>query len=338
MTKDKMNKKKLLHIIHIIYDVLSALFIVFVSSALLINAVQNADKKTQDILTPNIQEVEHKTRRDYVRTPSGYYEYGATDLFSYDFAVNLINYYVTQYNADFLEVTSSQIGQYVITTSNTHQMFCYNQQGTYVSAFYVNNISLEKKVWGSSYNSYYYKLTFSNSSPYDKWLMFEWDVQRTSDNQLRIFGCSFDVSSSLLTSSFTTSAYGWMGRAMLSENSSSSQAFLYSLMNNNSKNYEQGYDIGKQAGYDEGYQTAYNQYQDGLNTAYSRGYDVGYDVGYIDGVDSDGVNAFGLIGQAFDAVSDVLSIEILPGFQLWVLVTTPLIIAVVIVVVKLIKG
>lgn len=331
MTKEKMNKKKLLHIIHIIYDVLSALFIVFVSSALLINAVQNADKKTQDILTPNIQET--KARRDYVKTSSGYYEYGVTDLMSYDFARAVIDYYVNNKNATDLSYERGSTGTYVIQTSGVYSVFFFTYQETYTKAFDVYNIVLSKYNWGNT--SFRYEFVFSNASPYDKQIKFEWTCQKNNDQQLVIMGGGM----SAIGLSSTADNDSWRARFMLSENASSREAFIYDLANNDDLlNYDKGYQQGYDLGYDDGYRIAWDGYQSQINTAYSNGYDVGYDVGYIDGVDSDGVNAFGLLGQAFDAVSDVLSIEILPGFQLWVLVTTPLIIAVVIVVVKLIKG
>lgn len=74
------------------------------------------------------------------------------------------------------------------------------------------------------------------------------------------------------------------------------------------------------------------------NLGYENGYNYGYSKGYNEGIRSYNTDVFTLIGNAFSAVDGILSIQVLPHLQLWVLIFAPIIVSVIIVVVKMIKG
>lgn len=88
-----------------------------------------------------------------------------------------------------------------------------------------------------------------------------------------------------------------------------------------------------------------DNYTNGYNAGYSRGesqgYQNGYNVGYDEGrASAQGIvnNPFDLLGNAFMAVASILDIRVLPGLSLGVLIFTPLVVTIIVVVVKMIKG
>lgn len=80
----------------------------------------------------------------------------------------------------------------------------------------------------------------------------------------------------------------------------------------------------------------------GYETGYSNGYLTGKTEGYNEGYDDGSIgltnNPFNLLGNAFEGLASILDIQILPHLSLGVLIFTPLIVSIVIVVVKMIKG
>lgn len=82
-------------------------------------------------------------------------------------------------------------------------------------------------------------------------------------------------------------------------------------------------------------------YEGGYSNGYNDGTTAGYDRGYNDGVNSlppeQQLDAFGYIGQAFNAVSNVLSIEVLPHVTLGLCFSIPLVLTLCMTLFKLIK-
>lgn len=83
-------------------------------------------------------------------------------------------------------------------------------------------------------------------------------------------------------------------------------------------------------------------YGQGYNSGYSTGYNSGYQTGYQEGQaapsDQRQNSVFDLLTGAFNAIAGILNINILPGLTLGVLLFTPVIVTIIIVVVKMIKG
>lgn len=69
-------------------------------------------------------------------------------------------------------------------------------------------------------------------------------------------------------------------------------------------------------------------YNQGFENGYNNGYDIGYNNGYSEGIESNN-NIFDFILTAFNIVSSVLSVEILPNIRLWYIVAVPLVFSVV---------
>lgn len=84
----------------------------------------------------------------------------------------------------------------------------------------------------------------------------------------------------------------------------------------------------------------YESWETAYETGYTNGYGNGYGDGYADGynqTDSNTANAFGYIGQAFEAVSNVLAIQVLPHITLGLVFSIPLTFTLIILVFKLVK-
>lgn len=106
--------------------------------------------------------------------------------------------------------------------------------------------------------------------------------------------------------------------------------------------YDYGYNVGDTEGYGrgtmEGYNTGYEQgYNVGESNGYSMGFDVGYESGYIDGNEGQGDFNFVWLTTLFSSLNAILSVEILNGFRLWYLFAVPLVVALIVGVMKLLR-
>lgn len=78
--------------------------------------------------------------------------------------------------------------------------------------------------------------------------------------------------------------------------------------------YSEGYSVGEHDGYEEGYQDGITAYEGGQNSP------------------------FGLIRSAFQSVADILDIQILPNLSIGLILFAPVILAVIIVLFRMIRG
>lgn len=106
--------------------------------------------------------------------------------------------------------------------------------------------------------------------------------------------------------------------------------------------YDYGYNIGDTEGYGrgtiDGYNTGYEQgYNVGESNGYSMGFDIGYESGYIDGNEGRGDFDFVWLTTLFSSLNAILSVEILNGFRLWYLFAVPLVVALIVGVMKLLR-
>lgn len=113
--------------------------------------------------------------------------------------------------------------------------------------------------------------------------------------------------------------------------------------------YNQGYSngeiAGKAEGIEEGYASGYDAglhendaYGLGYTDGYNTGETAGYNQGYSEGSTGMSSNPFKLIANAFDAVASILNIQVLPNLTLGVIIFTPIIVIIILVVVKFIRG
>ena len=106
--------------------------------------------------------------------------------------------------------------------------------------------------------------------------------------------------------------------------------------------YDFGYSIGDTEGYGrgtiDGYNTGYEQgYNVGESNGYSMGFDIGYESGYTDGNEGKGDFDFVWLTTLFSSLNTILSVEILNGFKLWYLFAVPLVVALIVGVMKLLR-
>lgn len=108
--------------------------------------------------------------------------------------------------------------------------------------------------------------------------------------------------------------------------------FTYEISNRYNYNYEigydEGYDMGYNRGYTRGYDMGYEQgnmdgYDEGLTEGYTSGLNTGKAVGYNQGI-AENLSSNWLT-DTFSSISNVLAIEIFPGFKLGYLLAIPLI-------------
>ena len=79
-----------------------------------------------------------------------------------------------------------------------------------------------------------------------------------------------------------------------------------------------------------------NDYQEGYAFGYDTGYDDGYGQGYNVGTSNE--NVFSLLKHAANSIQDLLNIEVLPNISLWVLISIPLSISIILIMFKLLRG
>jgi len=318
-------KKKVLKIIQIVYDFLSLGFIVFVIIAMAVSP------KSEGHHDNNVSEiVENKTRKNegYNDQYGHQYYYNTNDFGTYSFLTKMINYMLSKGEAysDFSNASTNTISTHwaysVNGATSLSGQLSYFSNDTYNGNWQVKWISFSKES-GITYTTSYgkeivecrYVLAFySSSSLIDSNLMlaFEYTIQSPAPtlNYSELYG-------GLL--------YRWSISSNYSSLLISSGVYI--------ENDFDGFCLFNEVGLNDT-SNGVNQY----NAGYNAGLRAGYDAGYVKGSSGVETNAFTAISQAFEAVSNILSIQVLPNLPLWVLVFTPLIIAVVIVVVKLIKG
>lgn len=106
--------------------------------------------------------------------------------------------------------------------------------------------------------------------------------------------------------------------------------------------YDYGYNVGDTEGYGrgtiDGYNTGYEQgYNVGESNGYEMGHEIGYESGYIDGNDGKGDFNFVWLTTLFNSLNAILSVEILNGFHLWYLFSIPLVVALIVGIMKLLR-
>lgn len=83
-----------------------------------------------------------------------------------------------------------------------------------------------------------------------------------------------------------------------------------------------------------------NDYQEGYafgyDTGYDDGYGQGYSVGFNQGSSNEGV--FSMLKHAANSIQDLLNIEVLPNISLWLLISIPLSISIILIMFKLLRG
>ena len=70
--------------------------------------------------------------------------------------------------------------------------------------------------------------------------------------------------------------------------------------------------------------------------SYTRGYNDGYNVGFNEGTSNEGV--FSMLKHAANSLQDFLNIEVLPNISLWLLISIPLSISIMLIMFKLLRG
>lgn len=83
-----------------------------------------------------------------------------------------------------------------------------------------------------------------------------------------------------------------------------------------------------------------NDYQEGYafgyDTGYNDGYGQGFDVGFNQGSSNEGV--FSMLKHAANSLQDLLNIEVLPNISLWLLISIPLSVSIILIMFKLLRG
>ena len=93
--------------------------------------------------------------------------------------------------------------------------------------------------------------------------------------------------------------------------------FINVMKHNDISDYQEGYAIGYNTGYNDGY---------------SQGYGVGFNEGSSD------ENVFSMLKHAANSIQDILNIEVLPNISLWLLISIPLSISIMLIMFKLLRG
>lgn len=76
-----------------------------------------------------------------------------------------------------------------------------------------------------------------------------------------------------------------------------------------------------------------------VDLASSNGYSDGYKVGYSKGIeDANGTSVFGVLQRASASISSFLSIEILPNLSMWLLLSIPFSISIMVILLRLLRG
>ena len=70
--------------------------------------------------------------------------------------------------------------------------------------------------------------------------------------------------------------------------------------------------------------------------SYTRGYNDGYKIGFNEGTSNEGV--FSMLKHAANSLQDLLNIEVLPNISLWLLISIPLSISIMLIMFRLLRG
>lgn len=108
--------------------------------------------------------------------------------------------------------------------------------------------------------------------------------------------------------------------------------------NGNINLYAEGFVYSRYSSFYNSYGAGDVSYNSGYEAGVRVGYNNGYSVGYQDGLDNNPTNVFDMLASAFNSIASVLNIELLPNLPLGMLIFTPVIVTIIIVVVKMIKG
>lgn len=79
-----------------------------------------------------------------------------------------------------------------------------------------------------------------------------------------------------------------------------------------------------------------NSYYIGYNIGYDDGYNNGYNTGFNQAQSTD--NVFSILKKGVNAINDLLNIEVLPNVSLWLLMSIPLSISMMVIMFKLLRG
>ena len=309
--------KKIAKIFAVIAIVFSFLFNALIIGSLIINA-NKSNNNTRALVYDDIaMPVKNEIQKQY----NVYYSFGdfssplfAEDTFTLLTDPNMTNIGLTGYSSsDFLSGT-------LITISNPEIVWCtLNSDGESFTQYNTHVFDYVQIQYDTSKNYPVYSINLKmhvNSSNfyfnfrYGRYSIYDNDNNLTYSNWSS--ACSgFDETYYAVYMSFAkTNQFNWLGTGNAVFNDY----------------YNQGYNDGYNLGYGYGYDT---------------GEDYGYDQGYYDGLQSaeqGETTMFSLISQAFNAVASILDIQVLPNLSLGLLIFTPLIVTIIIVVVKMVKG
>lgn len=314
-------KKKVLKVIQVIYDILSLGFIVFVIVAMAVTPKSEGhhDNNSSEV-------VEKKTHYNaYVDNNYNYMGVSEFGYFTYyqNFIDNLKNYeYV--FNTG-VSVSNFLLGQnlYIDTTSFDIDLGNINSEsGVFTKGADILGVTLRIDATSDISEEFVvgFNVGWGTEWVYSQYIYFDNSKDLCVSNNIKQFNTNPETNLDGATIKYSLSDLGSLLPRF--------DAY------DNDQAYANGYAEGKR----EGYNTAVTQILNPDSNQYQYIYDLGKQEGLVEGMRGTESNAFVVIGQAFASVGSVLSIEVMPNLPLWVLVFTPLIVAVVIVVVKLIKG
>ena len=84
---------------------------------------------------------------------------------------------------------------------------------------------------------------------------------------------------------------------------------------------------------------SHDTFSDQLASAREDGYQDGFYEGYNKGIeDANGTSVFGVLQRASSAISSFLNIEVLPNISMWLLISIPLSISIMIIILRLLRG
>ena len=316
-------KKKVFKIIQVVYDIISLAFIVFVIVAM---AVTPKSEGHHEYNTSDIVEVK---ARDNLYDDGTYHYVGIGEVGSYQFYsafIDNIKSYEYIYNTN-ITTMNFLLGQPTTINFDTPRIY----QGHFNEGSYIVDrectslfIELDRSASFEDTITYDFTLFYRSMSSYDHFKVVARYIYSSEDKNDVITNNATYLGSSLFFYEFD--AFRYSGIEAL---------FPSNYIDGNT---QWAYDEGFKAGSKEGYNKAVIDILNPDSVQYQYIYDLGKQEGLVEGMRGTESNAFVVIGQAFASVGSVLSIEVMPNLPLWVLVFTPLIVAVVIVVVKLIKG
>lgn len=311
-------KNKILKVIQVIYDILSLGFIVFVIVAMAVTPKSEVNRSDNEV-------VEKKARDNYY-LQGDYCMFGISDFCTAD----VLKKYPSFFNLSTADDSTMTMFEWVEGT----RLIQYNLIDFSSADFGLSNNGTENvtRIVFTLNHSYsnlrQYTLLFEYNRPYASSWYYQLDFDVIYDNVGGIFIVAVDHAH--ITTNLGNVFF------IVSTNSSAISTCSPYLSTETARNegFQEGFKEGKKEGTQEGLTQAKNPNSE----TYQYIYDLGKQEGIVEGMRGTESNAFIVIGQAFSAVGSIFSVEVLPNLPLWVLVFTPLIIVVVIVVVKLIKG